>query len=66
MIFFSIDAEETCGHLCQMVNDAPDSTRNSVMKLKVFSKSEHLCLFAVKDIQAGQEILYSYGERENV
>lgn len=49
-----------------MVNDAPDSTRNSVMKLKVFSKSEHLCLFAVKDIQAGQEILYSYGERENL
>jgi SET domain-containing protein len=49
-----------------MVNDSPDATCNSVMKLKVFSNCEYLCLFAIKDIQPGQEILYSYGEKENL
>jgi SET domain-containing protein len=49
-----------------MINDAPASECNSVMKLKVFNDSEYLCLFATKDINPGDEILYDYGDTKNL
>ncbi|XP_052783093.1 N-lysine methyltransferase KMT5A-A-like [Mya arenaria] len=60
-----IDAEDS-DRLCQMVNNAPDTDVNAVMKLKVFSNREYLCLFAVKNIEPGEELLYNYGDKENL
>lgn len=65
VLYCSIDAEES-DRLCQMVNDAPDRDVNTVMKLKVFSDKEYLCLFAVKNIEPGEELLYNYGDEENL
>ncbi|WAR28263.1 KT5AA-like protein [Mya arenaria] len=61
----NIDAEDS-DRLCQMVNNAPDTDVNAVMKLKVFSNREYLCLFAVKNIEPGEELLYNYGDKENL
>lgn len=62
---FSIDAEGVSNSICHFVNDA-DKTANSVMKLKVFHEKEYLCLYAMKDIQPGEEIQYNYGDKENL
>lgn len=61
---FSLDAEGTTDHICQWVNDACESESNAVMMLKVFGSRERLCLFAKKDIEAGQELTYNYGDKE--
>lgn len=61
-----IDAEESVDRLCQMVNDAPDQQANAVMKLKVYGGKEYLCLFALKEIHPGEEILYNYGDEKNL
>ncbi|XP_065938459.1 N-lysine methyltransferase KMT5A-A-like [Magallana gigas] len=55
-----IDAEGVNDHICQFVNDGKDDA-NSTMKLKVYNGREYLCLFAKRDIVAGEEILYDYG-----
>ncbi|XP_065932684.1 uncharacterized protein [Magallana gigas] len=60
-----IDAEGVSNSICHFVNDA-DKTANSVMKLKVFHEKEYLCLYAMKDIQPGEEIQYNYGDKENL
>lgn len=48
------------GHICQFVNDGSEDA-NSSMKLKVFNGKEYLCLYAIRDITDGEEILYNYG-----
>lgn len=63
---FSIDAEETTDHVCQFVNDADDKESNAKMRLKVFNGKEYLCLYALRDISPGQEILYNYGDEINL
>lgn len=65
-IYCSIDAEETIGHICQLVNDGPDDKANAVMKMKTVNGIEHLCLFARRKIVEGEEILYNYGDEENL
>jgi hypothetical protein len=63
---FSIDAEGVEDHICQFVNDASLKEANSLMKLKIFSEKEYLCLFATRDIKIGEEILYNYGDEKNL
>lgn len=60
--FFSIDATHTLDRLCRFVND--EKNGNAVMKLKVFNHFPRLCLFAAKDIEAGEEIRYDYGNED--
>jgi hypothetical protein len=60
----SIDASGECSHICQYVND--NHNGNSVMKLRVINKVARLCLFAKKDINYGEEILYDYGDKQSL
>lgn len=65
---YCIDATTEVDRLARYVNDAPikDHKCNAKMKLKVFNDYPRLCLFALKDIKAGEEILYDYGEDETL
>ncbi|XP_056017520.1 uncharacterized protein LOC130046414 [Ostrea edulis] len=58
-----IDAS-TQDHICQYVNDG-NKMANAVMKLLTFERP-CLCLFAVRDIQEKEEILYNYGDTQNL
>lgn len=60
--YFSIDASATEGHICQFVNDGDKTEINSVMKMKVIHDIPRLCLYALKAIHPGEELLYDYGD----
>lgn len=45
-----------------MVNDGEWKEENCVMKLIPYQGLPHLCLFANRDIKAGEELLYDYGD----
>lgn len=60
---FSVDAspyqyEYTLGRL---VNDGIGPEENAKMVIIPIDKTPHLCLFALRDIQEGEEIRYDYG-----
>ena len=55
----SIDATDDDGSLGRLVNDS--LFPNAKMKLIVTYNEPHLCLFAERDINKGEEILYRYG-----
>lgn len=63
---YSIDAKNHIDRLCRYANDAPktETECNAIMKMKVFNSYPRLCLFALRDIKAGDEIRYDYGEDE--
>lgn len=48
-----------------MVNDAPPSNANCRMKLISVDGQARLCLFAVQPIEAGEELCYDYGDKED-
>ncbi|KAL7872896.1 hypothetical protein AOLI_G00119670 [Acnodon oligacanthus] len=56
---YCIDASVDDGSLGRLVND--DTNPNSRMKIISVSQVPHLCLFALCDIQPGEEITYDYG-----
>ena len=47
-----------------MANDAPSGhpLENSFMAVVVVDKVPHLCLFAKRDIETGEELRYDYGD----
>ncbi|XP_017332097.1 uncharacterized protein LOC108270188 isoform X5 [Ictalurus punctatus] len=56
---YCIDASVDDGSLGRLVND--DSNPNAKVKVISISRIPHLCLFALRDIQSGEEITYDYG-----
>ncbi|XP_072545195.1 uncharacterized protein [Salminus brasiliensis] len=56
---YCIDASVDDGSLGRLVND--DSDPNSKMKIISVSQVPHLGLFALRNIQPGEEITYDYG-----
>lgn len=56
----SIDAT-TSDCMARFANDAPHHEANSVMKKVLNTFSTHLCLFALCDLDEGEEIRYDYG-----
>ena len=58
--FLSIDAAQEDGSLGRLVND-DHRYPNCKMKKIIHEAKPHLCLFAVRDIQPGEEITYDYG-----
>ncbi|MCJ8736636.1 hypothetical protein PDJAM_G00014750 [Pangasius djambal] len=56
---YCIDASVDDGSLGRLVND--DSNPNAKVKVISISRIPHLCLFALRDIQPGEEITYDYG-----
>ncbi|XP_046567598.1 N-lysine methyltransferase KMT5A-A-like, partial [Haliotis rubra] len=59
---FSIDATEAYASLGRMVNDVDSRHENCVMKLIQHEAQPHLCLFATRDVQVGEELKYDYGD----
>jgi len=45
-----------------MANDSKHG--NAKMKKVAFNGRPHLCLFAIKDILPGEEVVFSYGDDE--
>lgn len=67
-LVFRIDASKTTSEkFAGLINDAECGTKecNSKMKLLVVKDYPRLCLFATRDIDAGEEIRYDYGEDSN-
>ncbi len=60
---FRVDAAREDGSLGRLVND-DHVNPNSKMKTIRVDREPHLCLFAVKDISPGQEIMYNYGDSD--
>ena len=65
--FFSIDATENNGRLGRLVNDGDGVNEpvNCVMRVLSgsFASSPRICLFALKDIEPGEELRYDYGNQ---
>ena len=60
-IHFSIDASHHEGK-GKLINDSVTLKKGNCNPKMV---DGHLCLFAVRDIEAGEELLYYYGETES-
>lgn len=58
----SVDATADDQSLGRLMNDSYYFP-NAIMKRISVDKKHHLCLFALRNIGAGEEILYSYGEK---
>ncbi|XP_058254847.1 uncharacterized protein LOC131359209 isoform X2 [Hemibagrus wyckioides] len=56
---YCIDASVDDGSLGRLVND--DINPNAKVKVISINRIPHLCLFALRDIQPGEEITYDYG-----
>jgi len=56
----SIDATEETPNLGRLVNHGAKRQRNSLMKV-IEDNGPHLCLFASKEIEIGEQITYDYG-----
>lgn len=59
-LFFSIDASRDDGSFGRLVNDDHRHPNCRMKKIDV-NGNPHLCLFALNDIKAGEEITYDYG-----
>jgi hypothetical protein len=58
--FFSIDATFHFNYIGRYINDSKYYP-NASMKKVVMNNTPFLCLFALKDIEPNEEILYFYG-----
>lgn len=58
-----MDASKEDGSLGRLVND---EHRNPACKIRTVEVNQkpHLCLFAVRDIQDGEEVTYNYGDSD--
>lgn len=59
----SIDATDSHG-LCRLVNDGIGKQMNCVMKKIIVDGTPYLCLFALRDIRAQEELRYDYGQTD--
>ena len=60
----SVDStDEPCDgpQLGRLVNHGERRERNAKMKMVVVDGKPSLCLFAIRDIKSGEELLYDYG-----
>lgn len=60
-LFVRIDASEDDGSMARLVNDEHISPNANMKVLHEGFAEPHLCIFAVNDIKAGEEIRYNYG-----
>lgn len=61
MFLYSIDACEEDSSLGRLVDDE-HRRPNCKMKTIEVNEKPHLCLFAIRDITAGEELTYNYGD----
>ncbi|MEQ2260013.1 hypothetical protein XENORESO_019744 [Xenotaenia resolanae] len=58
-----VDAAKEDGSLGRLVND-DDISPNAKMKYLTVQGKPHLCLFATREINQGEEITYNYGDSD--
>lgn len=63
ILFFSVDATWEVNRLCRYVNDSSSSKANTKMEHFAPEGGTRLCLVAIKDIAAGTELRYDYGDQ---
>ena len=63
IIHFSIDASEEDGSFGRLIND-DHKTPNLKVKTVQVNGLPHLCLFSIRDVVAGEELTYCYGDAE--
>ena len=59
----SIDATTHVDRLGRFADDAPSKLANSVVKKICCLDRPRLCLFALKNIDSGEEVVYDYGDK---
>ncbi|XP_052677275.1 N-lysine methyltransferase KMT5A-like isoform X2 [Crassostrea angulata] len=57
-----IDASEDDGSMARLINDEHIDPNANIKVLHEGFAEPHLCIFAVNDIKAGEEIRYNYGK----
>lgn len=60
-VHYSIDATKESGRLGRLVNHSKSG--NCQTRLHAIGETPHLILVASRDIEAGEELLYDYGDR---
>ena len=60
--YFSIDASKEDGTVVRLINDSKYFPNARMKKIASASRRPYLCLFAVRDIDISEEIIYFYGE----
>lgn len=61
VISCSVDATADNGRMGRLLNDAVGTMKNCIMKVIYVEGTPKLCLFANRDINAGEELRYDYG-----
>lgn len=62
-LFYSVDATFS-PRLGKMVNDATGKQQNAAMRQITVDGKLHLAMFAIKDVEEGEEVRYDYGVRD--
>ena len=60
MYLFRIDASKDDGSLGRLINDC-HIRPNAIPKVITVNKVPHLCIYALQDMDEGEEIRYNYG-----
>jgi hypothetical protein len=59
-LFYSVDGSDSM-RLMRFVNDAPTKTSNCISRKINIDGRPHICLFAKRNIDSGEELRYDYG-----
>ena len=59
-MIFSIDASDS-NSIARMVNDSTGKRANCKMKKLMIDEKPRLCLYALRDLVVGEQLLYDYG-----
>lgn len=62
VFFLRIDASEDDGSMARLINDEHINPNANIKVLQEGLTKSQLCIFAVNDIKAGEEIRYNYGK----
>ena len=61
-VYFSIDASKEDGTVGRLINDSKYFPNARMKNIVSAGRRPYLCLFAVRDIDTSEEVLYFYGE----
>ena len=63
MLSFSIDATVNDGHPGRFINHSKTHDNLETKVVEIEEGEPHLCFFASKEVNVGDELLYDYGDR---
>lgn len=62
-MFFSIDATVENNRMGRLCNHATGKSATAKVRVVVVNNVPHVCLFAKRDMDVGDQVLYDYGVR---